>query len=340
MSIEVLPPHDRPHAGAAADAPAARCPFCANPQTTTWCQTRDEGGEDYFVRMCQACGTAFLWPHPSEAALIRAYAGDYYGAGDTKFNPSVERFRDFFSSSRARRLTRGLEAGSHILDVGCGDGRLLRSFQRVGRFDLHGIELPGRAAERAAGTPGIQIHLGTLAAANLPAASFDLITLVHVYEHLPEPRDTLDRLANLLRPGGRLFLSFPNITSWQTRVFKGDWFHLDPPRHLSLVPPRVVASHLASRGFLQLDEDHLGVEQNIYGWIQSTLNRCDHHRNFLYERLKRNRSYVPSRGIGTVAFHAAAGGLVLIPAILLDCASAIARAGATVELTFQRSAGS
>jgi SAM-dependent methyltransferase len=290
--------------------------------------------------MCRACGTAFLWPAPSAAELTRAYASDYYGAGDTKFNSGVERFRDAASKFRARHLIRGLKAGARILDVGCGDGRLLRSFQQAGRFELHGIELPGRAAERAAGIRGIQLHIGTLEAAEFPASSFDLITLVHVFEHLPAPRDTLGRLAQLVRPGGRLFLAFPNISSWQARASGGDWFHLDPPRHLSLVPPRVVVTYLESKGIRLLDECHLCLEQNIYGWIQSMLNRCGRHRNFLYERLKGNRSYVPDRGISSVSIHAACGGLVFVPAIFLDCASAVARAGATVEMTFQRSAGS
>ncbi len=340
MSAEVAPPPGSSQTGPPAREPAASCPFCARMAATPWCRTRDERGADYSVWMCRACGTAFLWPAPAEAELIRAYAGDYYGAGDTKFGSNVEGFRDHFSKSRARHLTRGLNAGARILDVGCGDGRLLRNMQKVGHFDLHGIELPGRAAERAAGTPGIQLHLGTLETLPLPATSFDLITLVHVFEHLPAPRDTLDRLAQLLNPGGRLFLAFPNISSWQACIFRGDWFHLDPPRHLSLVPPRVVVAYLESRGFRLLDTHHLCLEQNIYGWIQSMLNRCDRHRSFLYERLKRNRGYVATRGAGSLAVHAALGGLVLAPAMLLDCASAVAGAGATVEMTFQRVATS
>jgi SAM-dependent methyltransferase len=303
---------------------------------TSWCRTRDEAGTSYHVCMCEACGTAFLWPAPGEAELIRAYASDYYGAGETKFNPIVERFRNCFSKSRARHLTRGLKAGARILDVGCGDGRLLRNFQQAGRYELHGIELPGRAAERAGRIPGMQLHIGTLEAAGLPDAFFDLVTLVHVFEHLPAPRATLDHLANLMRPGGRLFLAFPNITSWQARAYRGDWFHLDPPRHLSLVPPRMVVAHLESKGFRLVREDHLCLEQNTFGWIQSLLNRCDRRRNFLYERLKGNRSYLPARGIGSVSIHAAFGGLVFVPAIFLDFASAVARAGATIELTFQR----
>jgi hypothetical protein len=102
----------------------------------------------------------------------------------------------------------------------------------------------------------------------------------------------------------------------------------------------MVVAYLESKGFILSDEHHLCLEQNLYGWIQSLLNRCDRHRNFLYERLKRNRSYVPDRGIGTIAMHAAVSGLVLVPAFLLDCVSAAARAGATVELTIQRSPAS
>jgi len=224
MSTESVPESRSPRIGSHANSSDARCPFCAEMVATSWCRTRDEAGTSYHVCMCEACGTAFLWPAPGEAELIRAYASDYYGAGETKFNPIVERFRNCFSKSRARHLTRGLKAGARILDVGCGDGRLLRNFQQAGRYELHGIELPGRAAERAGRIPGMQLHIGTLEAAGLPDAFFDLVTLVHVFEHLPAPRATLDHLANLMRPGGRLFLAFPNITSWQAALTEATGF--------------------------------------------------------------------------------------------------------------------
>ncbi len=315
-------------------APDACCPFCASSVTAPWCRTRDESGADYSVRMCGACATVFLWPAPSAEVLNRAYTRDYYGEGETKFNPAVERFRDCFSTIRARRLAGNLPAGARILDIGCGDGRLLRELGKIGRYELHGIELPGSAAERAAGTPGIQLHLGALEAIELPAASFDLITLVHVFEHLPAPRDVLNRLASLLRPGARLFLALPNIDSWQARTWHGSWFHLDPPRHLALVPPPVISAHLGSMGFRLLKARHLCLEESIYGWLQSAFNACDPCRNFLYERLKRNRAYAPARGRGSVALQVGAAGLLLAPALVTELGAALARSGATVELTF------
>jgi SAM-dependent methyltransferase len=319
-------------------SPEVPCPFCAKPGTLPRGRTAGEDGTVYPLRICEACGTVFLWPSPSAEQLRTAYATGYYGEGATKFGRWIERLRDAFATLRARQLRRPLAEGACILDIGCGDGRLLRSFQNTGRYELHGIELPGPAAERAAKIPAIHLHLGTLEATELPPASFDLITLVHVFEHLPRPRETLDQLTRLVRPGGRLFLAFPNIRSWQVRVFGEDWFHLDPPRHLNLVPPQAVTAYLQSRGFRLLAARHLCLEQNTYGWLQSALNRADHHRNFLYERLKRNRSYLPDRGAAIVLAHAALAGLMLGPALLLDLASAGAGAGATVELLFERSA--
>ena len=294
----------------------------------------------YLFRACSSCGTVFLWPHPSPEQLQAAYATSYYGEGATKFGLWIERLRDTFATRRARRLAQSLVTGARIMDIGCGDGRLLRCFQRCGTFELHGIELPGPAAERAARIPGLQLHQGTLETAHLPAGSFDLVTLVHVYEHLPMPRNALDQLADLVRPGGQLFLSFPNISSWQARTFARDWFHLDPPRHLNLVPPKTVIKYLGSKGFNLRTARHLCLEQNTYGWLQSALNRADHQRNFLYERLKRNRSYLPERGAAAVMTHVTLAGLMLAPALLLDLASAIAGAGATVELTFERTSSS
>lgn len=315
----------------------ATCPFCQCMDAYDWANTQSEDGAHYQVRVCSACHTAFLWPQPTEAQLNQAYAAPYYGEGVAKFNPVIERLRGTFAGLRVKGLAGRLPAAAKILDVGCGDGRLLMAFHKAGFRELHGIELPGAAAERTARIPEIHLHVGTVDSIELPPASFDLITLVHVYEHLSAPRETLDQFARLVKLGGRLFLSFPNIHSWQASFSKGRWFHLDPPRHLNLVPPQAVIFHLQTMGFELVAERHLCLEQNIYGWIQSVLNLCDARRNFLYERLKRNRSYLPDRGVGSLALHTAFGALLLIPALVADGVSALVRRGATVELMFEKS---
>jgi SAM-dependent methyltransferase len=84
---------------------------------------------------------------------------------------------------------------------------------------------------------GLDARCGSLEGAGFEPAAFDLVTLVHVVEHLPDPRATLEAAVRLLRPGGTLVLVTPNFGSLDSRLHRDDWFPLDPPRHLFLFSP-------------------------------------------------------------------------------------------------------
>jgi SAM-dependent methyltransferase len=318
-----------------ATAPGRPCPLCGSGVADVLPAASDEKGHCFPRRRCTRCGTGFLDPLPTAAQLNAAYAVSYYGEGATKFPAPIERLREAAAAGRARHLLRGLPTRARILDVGCGDGRLLRLLgQRAPAAELHGIELPGPAADRAAAVPGLRLHRGTLENAPYPDRHFDLISLVHVLEHLPEPGAALDRLTRLLRPRGRLLLSFPNLASLQARCFGTAWFHLDAPRHLALPPPEAVRQHLIARGLALESLHHACWEQNLYGWLQSALNALDRDRNLLYERLKGNRSHLPERH-AAVALHAALAALLLPPALVAELTALLARSGATVEMAFR-----
>jgi len=315
---------------------ASGCPFCGSERLKPALLAEDEFQGRFPMSACCDCGTHFLSPMPTSGVLARAYATAYYGEGETKFGGVIERLRDTASSGRALSFARQLPTGGSVLDIGCGDGRLLRQLSKSGKkLDLHGIELPGPAAKRASSIPGVHLHLGALDTVDFRPETFDLITMVHVIEHLPLPGVALEKIGRWLKPGGRLFLAFPNISSWQARLFGPAWFHLDPPRHLTLVPPTSMIEVLAQAGFESERIRHWCPEQNLYGWIQSVLNRFDPVRNLLYERLKRNRHYAPSRKLA-VWWQLPLAGLMAPIALFVDVLAASNRSGATVELTSRK----
>jgi hypothetical protein len=72
-------------------------------------------------------------------------------------------------------------------------------------------------------------------------------------------------IENILKPGGVLVMSFPNMNSHQARWFKGDWLHLDPPRHLFYFKPIDFIGLMQKKGFELVHEQHISLEQNPYG---------------------------------------------------------------------------
>lgn len=254
-------------------------------------------GELGTVRLvrCSGCGMAYLDPQPDPAEIALFYARDYYGGGDAKFKPWVELLRGLFASARARRLSRGLPAHSRVLDVGCGDGRLLAAFAALGhegtgteRRDDH--PRPGLAAGQA------EIRVGDLTEADLPGEQFDLCVYWHVLEHLHDPRASLSEARRVLKPGARLVAAVPNFESFQARWAGGVWFHLDIPRHLFHFTPRSLAALVARAGFRVDRIGHYSAEQNPFGILQSALNRwagAGGDGNVLYEILKGTLREVP-----------------------------------------------
>jgi SAM-dependent methyltransferase len=63
---------------------------------------------------------------------------------------------------------------------------------------------------------------------------YDVITMSHVIEHVPEPLQLLSECHRILKPGGRLVALTPNTQSTAHRKFRKNWFYLEPPRHLQL----------------------------------------------------------------------------------------------------------
>jgi hypothetical protein len=99
-----------------------------------------------------------------------------------------------------------------------------------------------------------------------------VIALWHVIEHLSDPWRMLETAAARLRPGGVLVLATPNPAALQFRLFGGRWTHVDAPRHLWLIPPRVLAARGEALGLaprLQTTRDRGSLSQNRLGWQRS-----------------------------------------------------------------------
>jgi 2-polyprenyl-3-methyl-5-hydroxy-6-metoxy-1,4-benzoquinol methylase len=120
-----------------------------------------------------------------------------------------------------------------ILDVGCGDGAFLNLMRGRG-WSVEGVDVDAKAVARAKAKYGLELRCSNLRAAGFPHDTFDAITLSHVIEHVPDPPGLLAEMARVLKPGGRLVATTPNIRSRGHKTFQRDWRGLEPPRHLNI----------------------------------------------------------------------------------------------------------
>jgi 2-polyprenyl-3-methyl-5-hydroxy-6-metoxy-1,4-benzoquinol methylase len=128
------------------------------------------------------------------------------------------------------KLLAAVGTNNRVLDVGCSSGYLARPLAERGNTVV-GIELDAGAAHEAeAFCERVLVgDVETIDLSQLEPASFDVVLCGDVVEHLRDPVAALARLRPLLRPGGRLVLSTPNVANWAIRLslLAGRWRYTD-----------------------------------------------------------------------------------------------------------------
>jgi SAM-dependent methyltransferase len=262
---------------------------------------------------CAACGTATTMPWPSAAELDAAYAGWY--------RPPAGRFSgpgDVVLRRLRARLAGRLDAiapPGRMLDVGAGDGNLVRALRGRGR-DAEGLERADRDVDDLDG-------------------EWAAVVFWHSLEHLPRAREALAHAARLLAPGGVVVLAVPNAGSLQARAFGDRWFHLDLPRHLVHLPARTLTARLRSLGLRVTRVSHWRGGQLLFGWLHGLVGSLP-GRPDLYDAIRRPEAR--SRPITARTRALALGaGVALFPVAALATALEVAlRRGGTVYVEARR----
>jgi len=96
-----------------------------------------------------------------------------------------------------------------ILDIGCGNGSILRHLQGLGYSQLQGLEISSYAIQRLRGE-GIEMHYGVLPSIPLPEATFDVVIASQVLEHVIRRRRFVSEMRRVLKPGGRALIFVPD----------------------------------------------------------------------------------------------------------------------------------
>lgn len=197
-----------------------------------------------------SCGSVFLsasTPQPEDL-----YREAYFAPRPlSRVLTWIERLASRACFALRLRAAPPLEAGAKILDLGCGSGAWLAFLQERG-FEVYGLD-PSPAAVDAAQKRGLaRVTLGFLDEGRLPEKTFDMITAIHCLEHVEHPRKFLREASRLLKPGGWLGVSIPNVASAEAERAQAAWYHLDPPYHRVLPTPSAMQTMLRACGLEEI----------------------------------------------------------------------------------------
>ena len=222
------------------------------------------GPREFRAVQCVRCRTVRLDPRPSPEEMSLHYTATTYARTEEEDQSELTERLNAYTQRLVTRILEQLErfeqshssVPKNVLDVGCGDGRFLAQMCEEG-WETAGLETDSVATRMAQErNPQATITETSLDKANLPQGAYGLVTLHHVLEHVPHPRETLEQAYNLLAPGGMLFLALPNIASIEAKVFRSTWCPLDLPRHFWGFQPHSLTRLVEEVGFHQSQIAH------------------------------------------------------------------------------------
>lgn len=229
-------------------SPGTKCQLCGESYFIPLIHVEDANFssnlKDYWILRCGNCELSTMDPFPSPQDIEELYVKEgvfsvrcenpYEQGWSFRFlEPLYQKYGTDLHFIAEQCLTLAPTTKASILDVGCSIGRLLNAFQLAAPSmelsQLTGIDIDPNARSNAISHLKDRIVIGDFLHHHFQE-QFDVVTMRFVIEHLLDFRAYLARAIRVLKPGGVLFISTPDIDSPQARFLKDKWKLINDPR--------------------------------------------------------------------------------------------------------------
>lgn len=203
---------------------------------------------------CSKCKSVWL-----EKKAKSTYDKDYYDRGSKSWLMKVIDIFSFWD----RYLTLDLQKSDKVLEIGFGEGKLLRELKTRG-YVVSGVEQSEYARERMKKLIGSKNVFDDI---DKVSGKYDVVVMYHVLEHIQEPKKYIKKIMRILTPGGRLIVRVPNIDSLEARLAGADWYHLDYPNHQILFSEAGLIKMFEDVGFKDIkSRNFFGEYRQVLGY--------------------------------------------------------------------------
>ncbi len=234
------------------------CKICSNKEFKNLFYIQDlkhnTTNNKFLVKKCQKCGVLIVTENNVEVNGSLYYPDDY-----SAFD-KIENIRKNIDKIYPFQVVKGrlawakkvqIERGAKLLDVGCGNGNNMLFLKNKYGCEIIGIE-PSYKAAIEGKKAGLDIYNGMLDDFSTNN-KFYVVYLLHVIEHLENPRETLKKIYEILENNGKIVIGTPNVNSLERYLFREYWDGWDTPRHIYMFRPKVLKSLLEEIGFNEIE---------------------------------------------------------------------------------------
>ena len=233
------------------------CPVCGENSFKPFLVCKDYlvSEQNFAIQQCQTCSFRLTNPRPGADSIGAYYKSEQYVSHNDKssglVNAAYRLVRKYTLQSKLNLINELNGRRGKILDVGCGTGAFLGSCQKGG-WQVTGVEPDPEARTVAANKLGADVKPDLKALIEMQP--FDIISLWHVLEHIPDLNESITILHKLLANQGTLLIAVPNSDSYDAQHFKQFWAAYDVPRHLHHFTPSTIEHLFKKHGLLLTDK--------------------------------------------------------------------------------------
>jgi SAM-dependent methyltransferase len=189
------------------------------------------------IIQCPTCGLGKACPDKfnSEKYYDASYFNGSRPDGYSDYIGAKDVLQDQFRKELNLLRKLGVEGGE-LLEIGCAYGYFLEVAQH--RYKVNGLEICQEAVADCQAR-GLSVRHGAISKETLfPMPTVDVVVLLDVIEHLPEPKLALEAAVSKLRPGGLLLITTGDFSSLCAKMMGRHWRLMTPPQHLWFFTPR------------------------------------------------------------------------------------------------------
>lgn len=256
----ILPPRAIESDDSAA-SPRLHCAVCGSPGPF---QSKWE-----ILLSCPLCGLIFADQSMTEADIRRLYGKDYFTGSE---------YADYLGDKNAlqrsfrlklRRMTELAPQTRRVFEVGAAYGFFLELAQEL--WEAAGIDISEDAVAYGQDTLRLNVRQGDFLEAKIPPHHYDVFCMWDTIEHLMRPDAYIARIAELIAPGGSLFISTGDIASPVARRQGRRWRLIHPPTHLFYFSRSTLSCLLERHGFVVKEIQSIGTHRSLRQTVYSLM---------------------------------------------------------------------